>query len=444
MNTTKKGDELENKVYELFRDNIQNELFYARSECCKIYQQKKYYSHLRKKNIKFDIAIEIFLPGETKFTSLVLIECKNYSNKKVPAKDVEYFLGQAHQVSGGNVKAIVVSNNAFQEGAFNFAESTGIGLLRYYDRSNLEWVLHRSPSSIVSTSFAVNGWVDAYEGLHKGEYQSKYFDFFGCVNHQYTASLRLFIGSLVKHGQDNEYVEAIGSVETIQKSDNCVVKYLEESEIEQACQELLFEIEYDFGKVSLNTICTLLKEKHGMVVDETTDLPEGVLGKMSFDPLEIKILKDQENESRKRFTLAHELGHFLLGHSKYMSGEKCLEPSLDIEQQDNIGLKDVMRMEWQANQFASHLLLPTNDFIQKFKSIAAQNGISNRGFGVLYLDHQQCNQDAYYKISAPLMEHYKVSRKAIKIRLKKLGFINEPKNERVDSRFTPFFSRISK
>jgi len=111
-----------------------------------------------------------------------------------------------------------------------------------------------------------------------------------------------------------------------------------------------------------------------------------------------------------------------------MQGETCLESTLDSEQKIDVGLKDVMRMEWQANQFASHLLLPKEQLLQTFKSIAALNGISNRGFGVLYLDSQKCNQDAYYSVTSPLMTCYKVSRRVIKIRLKKIGFINEPRN----------------
>jgi len=426
MDTTKKGDELEDKVYELFHDDILNGRFWAKQDCCKIYQKKGYFSKDREKNIIFDIAIEIFLPGESSYSSLVLIECKNYADK-VPVGDVEAFLMKAHQVSGGNVKAIVVSNNAFQEGAFNFSHSKGIGLLRYYDRNDLEWVLHRSPSSILSSTFALNKWSGAYHGLRNSDYESKYYDFCGCVDHNYTNSLKLFFCSLLKQGQDEEHVESLGTIETVGINDNCIVKYLEESYIEKICSTLHSKVEYTFGEVPLDDICSILTEEHGLKVIETLNLPNGVLGKITFNPLEIYILKDHENQARKRFTLAHELGHLLLGHSKYMSGETCLESSLDSEKQIDVGIKDIMRMEWQANQFASYLLLPTSNFIQNFKSIAARNRISDRGFGVLYLDDQKCNQDAFYNVTSPLMTSYKVSRQVIKIRLKKLGLINEPR-----------------
>lgn len=427
MDTTKKGNEFEDKIYELFRDYILSNRFWAKKECCKIYQKKGYFSKDRNKNIIFDIAIEISMPGETSYSSLVLIECKNYADK-VPVGDVESFLMKAHQVSGGNIKAIVVSNNAFQEGAFSFSNSKGIGLLRYYDRSNLQWVLYRSPSSIISSNFAMNDSAGAYEGLRKSCYESKYYDFFGCVDQNYTNSLKSFFYSLLKQGQNEKYVESLDIIETFGKKDNCLVKYRQESDIEEICERLHSKIDYISGEVSLVDICSILSEEHGLKIIETLDLPKGVLGKISFNPLEILILKDHENEPRKRFTLAHELGHFLLGHSEYMSGEICVESSLYSEQQINIGIKDVMRMEWQANHFASYLLLPTSNFIQNFESITARNGLYDRGFGVLYLDNQKCNKESYYNATSPLMKIYNVSRHAIKIKLKKLGFINEPSN----------------
>lgn len=426
MNTTKKGDKLENKIFELFKEDIFKDRFWAKKECCEIYKKKGYYSKDRKKNIIFDVSIEIFLPGQKTYSSLVLVECKNY-NHKVPVDDIEEFFTKAQQISGGNIKAIVVSTNAFQEGAFNFSESKGIGLLRYFDRSNLDWVLTRSPSSLISTSYAINEWLIAKRGLHSEGFESNYFDFYGYVNYQYTNSLKLFISCLVKQGKGDDFNESLAQVESANHEANWLVKYKEESEIEELSSSFLNKIGYIADEVPLNNLCDFLKDRYGLRVLESNGLNSAVLGQISFDPLEIKINIMDNNEARKRFTLSHELGHFLLGHSEYMSGEKCHNSSLDIENPNEVGIRDVMRMEWQANQFASCLLLPKNEFVKSFLYVAARNGLSNKGFGVLYLDDQQCNVDAFYRVTSPLMSQYKVSRSVIKIRLKKLGFINEPK-----------------
>lgn len=425
MDTTKKGDELEDKIYELFRDDILNDRFWAKKELCKIYQKKGYFSADRKKDIIFDVAIEIYLPGQSTYSSLILIECKNYSKKRVPVGDIESFLMKAHQVSGGNIKAIVASNNAFQEGTFNFAESKNIGLLRYFDRTNHDWVLTRSPSSLISSNYALNEWSIARNGLHSESHSSKYFDFYGYVDKNYTNSLRIFFSSLVKKNQSEEYLKSLVQVESTRTNDPWIVKYLELEEIESQCESLLNSIAYDGGIVPLDELCLYLKEKHDLNVIHTDSLQKDVLGQITFSPLEIQINSNHENESRKRFTLAHEIGHLILGHSAYMTSEKCHQSSIDLDEPEDIGIRDVMRMEWQANQFASCLLLPKSKVAPDFISLVSGMGIINRGYGVLYVDDQPCNLDAYFKISNVLINKYKVSRSVVKIRLSKLGYLNK-------------------
>lgn len=425
MNTTQKGDELEDKVFELFEENISSGRFIAPKECCRIYKKKKYYSKDREAYIEIDVSIEIFIPGQETCFLYVLIECKNLK-RSVEGGDVEEFFTKAQQIAVANLKAIVVSNNSFQSAAFNFSKSKGIGLLRYFDRSNLEWVLNRSPSSLVSSRYALNEWSTAREGLHSEDFESKYFDFYGCVGYEYTNSLSLFISSLIKHDEDKEFLESLAVVESIDEKETWLVKYMEEFEIEEICNSVLEKVGYGFGEVPLDDICAFLKDEHGLRVIETSSLKDGVLGQIAFDPLEIQIAKEQESKARKRFTLAHEIGHFLLGHSAYMSGEKCHESSMDLEDPVDVGIRDIVRMEWQANQLASCLLLPKQDFVQSFLSVGARNGLSDRGFGILYLDNQHCNKSKFFSIAAPLMKKYKVSRTVVKIRLKKLGYINEP------------------
>lgn len=60
MNTVKKGDAFEKKVFNYFKNQINEDKFYAKKEYCRIYAKKAYYSESRKKDIIFDIAIEIF------------------------------------------------------------------------------------------------------------------------------------------------------------------------------------------------------------------------------------------------------------------------------------------------------------------------------------------------------------------------------------------------
>ena len=120
MNTVKKGDKLEQIIYDVFSEDIIKGRFWANKDCCKIFIKKGYYSKDREKDITFDVSIEIYLPGQETYSVLVLIECKNY-NHRVPVDDVEEFYAKTQQISGANIKAIVASTNSYQDGTFKFS-----------------------------------------------------------------------------------------------------------------------------------------------------------------------------------------------------------------------------------------------------------------------------------------------------------------------------------
>ena len=77
MNTTEIGDKLEKAIYELFSTELSFDRFIVRKEYSKIFQKKGYYSEARKKNIIFDLSIEVYLPDQSEYSLLILIECKN-------------------------------------------------------------------------------------------------------------------------------------------------------------------------------------------------------------------------------------------------------------------------------------------------------------------------------------------------------------------------------
>jgi len=177
MKTIEKGDKLEDTIYSVFKEIIENGDFVASKDRCKIFQKKGYYSKDREKDIKFDVSIEIYLPGHESYSILYIIECKNYGHA-VPVDDAEEFYAKVQQISGANIKAVIASNSSFASGTFAFSRSKGIGLVRYYNRKSLEWVLSRSPSSLLSKTHALTDWQNAYNGLHSENYESNCFDFY--------------------------------------------------------------------------------------------------------------------------------------------------------------------------------------------------------------------------------------------------------------------------
>ncbi|HXD30546.1 MAG TPA: ImmA/IrrE family metallo-endopeptidase [Pyrinomonadaceae bacterium] len=448
MKTTKKGDELESQFFAVFKREIAQGRFFADKNRCKIFLKKGYYSRDRKKNIVFDIAIEIYIPGQTTYSMLVLIECKNY-NHRVPVDDIEEFYSKLEQVAGANVKGIVVSTNSFQEGSFTFAKSKGIGLIRYYPKRKIKWELTRSPSALVSLIYSNNQWLTASKGLKTETFDGRYFDCYCYSDETFTNSLRAFFWSLLSAGVDKDLKRGLDKIIVGFEDDHPFVEYREDQDIEACALSLLQSISYKEGPVPLNSICEFLKEEKGLEVTyeptNVTNNKDAILGKITFSPLEIKIFRgfDQINE-RIKFTLAHEIGHLSLAHSRYMTSEYLDEVDLELENPAELGVKDIMRMEYQANFFGSCLLLPKNEFASDFFTLAESLGLRDRGFGPLYLDEQSCNIESYYRMTNMLKWKYQVSRQVVKHRLKKMGLLNERSStwnlQSPNSKASPAFS----
>jgi len=90
---------------------------------------------------------------------------------------------------------------------------------------------------------------------------------------------------------------------------------------------------------------------------EKSDLPKNICGMVTFinDGYEIIIVNKHQLKGRKRFTVAHEIGHIVLGHCK-----KNI-PLFDTETTININIT-MMWQERQANIFATELLMPIREF----------------------------------------------------------------------------------
>ncbi|WP_407539468.1 hypothetical protein Q0M94_15020 [Deinococcus radiomollis] len=146
MNTTLKGDQFEEAIFDIISKEIDEGRFYIRKDMCKIYKKKGYYSKDRDGNIVFDITIEVFLPNATDYSMLIVIECKNY-NHPVPIDDAEEFFTKVQQIAGASNKAIIASVSAFQRGTQNFCKTKHIGHLRYFPNDGIRWELMRSPST---------------------------------------------------------------------------------------------------------------------------------------------------------------------------------------------------------------------------------------------------------------------------------------------------------
>ncbi len=135
-----------------------------------------------------------------------------------------------------------------------------------------------------------------------------------------------------------------------------------------------------------------------------------------------------ENTSKFNFTLAHELGHLALHRNleiKYSEKEDGKNLNIISENSQNGKKKktDIDWMEWQANQYASSLLMPMQIFRTALIIIQEELGLSKRG--TIFIDEQQDNQITFFKILSSLSLKFGVSKTAVQIRLNTLKLIND-------------------
>lgn len=423
MNTVERGNFLELNLFKEFHRLIENNLFLSPASNCKVFRKKGYFSRDRQTDIIFDISIEISMPGAESYSILMLIECKNYSHS-VPVDDVEEFFAKTQQISGANIKAIVACTSGFQSGTFAYSKSKGIGLVRYFDDADLKWVLNRSmgASSPKHVTHA-----EIRDALTNIEFNGSQYNFYGEISDHFTTTINDFFLNLITEDEVNQLFK----LRRIRPNAPFRVPFVHEEELEEISHRVRSQIAYIDGAVSLEEICQLENIRSGLKViygatRTDSEIEKQVLGKISFTSSEITIFESGHSDpSRLKFTLAHELGHHFLEHSKYINAEYCQETDFLNEAVPAIANRGIRRLELQANVFASCLLLPRDPFLKDFHLLVKRLELGNKGFGVLFLDNQQCNLENFYRITNALKDKYQVSRESIALRLVKLGVLRD-------------------
>lgn len=437
ISSSEKGSTLERHICDLFQEEIDADRFWAKKKNCKVFWKKGYYSKDRGGKIVFDVSIEVYLPDATEYSSLVLIECKNYGHS-VPVDDVEEFFAKVQQVAAANAKAVIASTASFQSGAREFAKSKGIGLIRYFSPENFKWELKRSPSATARTTSAAEVELVA-SALSKEDFHSLTFDLYLQSPVRNTNSLWDFFEDLmldsVLTSEEAQVVSNPRSKLTNQ------VPFYEKTFIDSICTDTVNKLGYSGGEVDLDLLCRIESARTGLVVETnilSTDAsaPNPVLGRITFSPLVIQVYAGiSVSRGRDRFTLAHELAHHLLDHGKYLIRESCDDNDFTLSRSAAIGENDISRMEFQANYFAASLLMPRTYFIEDFHRSIQALGLADKGFGPLYIDDQPCNLQSFQAVTGNLMKIYGVSRAAVKIRLESMGLL-------CDARSTSDFNSI--
>lgn len=379
MNTVEIGNKFEEKSYLIIEAAIQNGDLGISANHAKIYKKKGYYSKDREKDIIFDLAVEIWPNNAERYSVLYLIECKSYRSENVPVCDIEEFKAKIEQVSGVNVKGIMISDSSFQSGAYKYAENKGFMLIEVRNSYEYSIILHKATT--------------------KNEKKDSIDDqLFKIIKKSFTTI------SGLEHLKKNRIESSAGiALETYKKSQRRIdsqefIKHLES----------YYNLEIKFGSYMSH------KSKK-------------ILGYYDREKNQILINHSIVGTNRFRFVLGHELGHFFL-HKSLKINEQVYSDFEDFEFDDktlfndeNIPDDDRKWIEWQANKFSVFLFLPRNLFISKLFEIRKEKGIAR--YKRFYLDNQPTNIREYNDTVNELSRFFEMSISSIKYRVEELKLI---------------------
>ncbi|MEN5107324.1 ImmA/IrrE family metallo-endopeptidase [Pseudomonas sp. TWI672] len=419
LSTYAKGELFEQKVFDYLSRELEAGNLLFSPQFSTIHRKKKYFSRDRDDFIVFDIAIEARHPGIEKPSMIMLIECKHYDGS-IPINDVEEFSAKISQVTGHNAKGMFVSASAFQSGAMNFARNKGMAVVRWLDEDNFKWELARPLlTGVVHASSRRSHAIR--HALIEPLYQPTVFSTYAATPGGYTNTWDGVFQDLLFEGSSQSYADLRALLRDTPRERQRVA-FLSMLQIEERVQEVLCRLHYTDGSVDLRKLADHELCSSGLEV-VFSGASKSALGGISFSPPRIQIFADHQDAHMARFTLAHELGHYYLGHGKYIKREEVQAGDLESHHSVRMPRGDVERLEWQANAFASFLLMPTRAFLQRLALLAVIYDIRNRGHGLLYLDNQGVNYRNYRLVTDNLSHHFNVSKTAVRLRLLSLGLL---------------------
>ena len=427
LSSVAKGDIFEHKVFNLFKSHVLCGEYTLNPNKCQFFMQKGYFSDKREKKIKVDMSIEVHAKDKSNLSLLIVIECKNY-NKFVGVDDIEEFESKLSQIAGKNIKGIVFTTKGFQSGALKFASNTGIALARFLPDNQIEWFLERTPDLIGGSSRREYEIEEVKRALTKEDYEGKAEFIFSTYKNTFSNSFSKIFNQLIpdefkSHNQRN-----------LVDSDKDIIPFIGQNYIDSRVDGVFKHFKSKIRnnrEVLLAPICEYLSKFNGVKFIYNEDLGENIsgneiLGKLSLDTKTISISSSLElNSPRWRFTLAHELGHFLL-HRKLLLNN----PDSNVVDSEksiswvNIEQSSLSRLEWQANSFASSLLLPKATLIPLIAQLLKDYGVRSSNHGIIYLDNQKDNILSYRNISSKIKQEYNVSYQAVMYRLAQLNILN--------------------
>lgn len=138
--------------------------------------------------------------------------------------------------------------------------------------------------------------------------------------------------------------------------------------VDKICLDIRTKIQIYQSNIPVRVV-TLAKKELGLDV-QLAVLPSNISGVIKPSALEdgkfVVLINRYDNEPRRRFTIAHEIGHFLL-HREKITGDGITDSVLYRS-----NLSD--SIEREANLFAADLLMPQPKISEAVKGLDYKNG----------------------------------------------------------------------
>ena len=384
-----KGDSFEKLVFNKLKELIQCQSIPGVSRYNEIFLHKQYASKTAPDILlNPDITIEIYADSSKRtWSNLLVVECKNHK-RKIDNSIYREFVGNLTDYPRSGVRGIMISSTGFTQQVITLAQNDNIALAILSEESDWETIVWRQINNLEQNQFKRRVLI--------GEASTNYPIVY------YENSFITIPDLLQEYG--------------ISMSKALHVPFMGDDEICRKVNEILQNTNYLISENFIERCFALIATDYRI---ERIEMQEDCLGKCNFKEHVISI-NSALSEHRQNFTIAHELGHIAL-HSS------AVENLLSIEDRKSdtnaiIGKSTYGRMEYQANTFASFLLMPDIPFNVEVRKLFKEYRITT---GRLYHDYQPCNICDCNLVVGALSSKFHVSYEAVIVRLKRANLYTE-------------------
>ena len=389
FNNQHKGDYFENLVFKKLKELIKNQDIPGVSRYNEIFLHKQYASKTAPDvMLNPDITIEVYSNSNKEtWSNLLVVECKNHG-RKIDNSIYREFVGNLSDYPRSGVRGIMISSAGFTQQVITLAQSDNIALVVLSEQSDWETIIWRKINSFEQHQFG-----------HKvltGEASTSY--------------------PIVYSGNSFVTVSDLLQECGIPMSKALHIPFMEDNVICKKVEDILQNTKYLVNENFIDRCFSLIAPNYKF---DFVEMQEDCLGKCDFKEHVITI-NSTLSKHRQNFTIAHELGHIAL-HSSIVENLFSIE---DRESDKNTIISKSIygRMEYQANTFASYLLMPNIPFMAEVNKLFKENWITT---GRLYHDYQPCNIRDCNVVVGALSSKFNVSQEAVIVRLKRANLYIE-------------------